>query len=160
MTREISFYKKNKRWYAYLPEFIAIGGSEAECEMVRGADTLLDIIAGHRYDGKPIKFVTLKISDTENLGNKMIQVDSDDFGSSYIVIDYDTVSYNHFLWLCPVTLSVFDDYPEEIYFHVIERRASYNIKYEYPSLVKKIWHLAKIAPRFVKELIRRKLKRK
>ena len=159
MTKEISFYKKRKCWYAYLPEFIAIGGTEAECKMVNGADTFLDLIAGHRYDGKAMNYVTVKISDTENLGHSMEQIDANEFGSSYLVLNYDTVVCNHFLWLCPVTLSVFDDYPETIYFHVVERRVNTTpIKYEKTSLLKKIWHIATLAPRFVKKQIKRKLR--
>jgi hypothetical protein len=159
MTREVSFYKKRKCWYAYLPEFIALGGTEAECKMVSGADTFLDLIAGHRYDGKAMNYVTVKISDDEQLAYSMEQIDSDEFGSSYIILNYDTVACNHFLWLCPVTLSVFDNYPETIYFNVVERRVNTtSIKYEKTSTLKKIWHIAKLTPRFVKKQIKRKLK--
>ncbi len=118
MTREITFYKKRQCWYAYVPEFIALGGTEAECKMVNGADTFLDLLAGHRYDGKTMTYVTVKISDDEELGYSMKQIDSDQFGSSYIVFTYDTIACNHLLWLCPVTLSVFDNYPETIYFNL------------------------------------------
>lgn len=159
MTREISFYKKRKCWYAYLPEFIALGGTEAECQMVSGADTFLDLIASHKYEGKPINYITIKISDEKALAYSMEQIDANEFGSSYIVLNYDDVAYNHFLWLCPVTLSVFDDYPETIYFDVVERRVNTTpIKYKKASTLKKIWHVAKITPRFLKKQIKRKFK--
>jgi hypothetical protein len=153
MTRKIGFYKKNDSWYADLPEFIAIGGTEAECQMVKGADTLLDQLVLNGLTNN-INYLVLEISDEEDLGNTMIQVQEDDFGSVYIVKEYDKAKINHLLWLCPVTLSVFDDYPERIYFRVIERRENFTVTLAKASIFKKIWHIAKITPRFIKKLFK------
>jgi hypothetical protein len=155
MTRKIGFYKKNNSWYADLPEFIAIGGSEAECQMVSGADTWLDILTLNGVDNN-VNYIVVEISDKENLGNAMVQVRCDDFGSTYIVKEYDKTRVNHLLWLCPVTLSVFDDYPKNIYFRVVERRKNFTVTLAKASIFKKIWHIAKITPRFIKKLFKRK----
>jgi hypothetical protein len=155
MTRKIGFYKKNDSWYADLPEFIAIGGTEAECQMVRGADTLLDQLVYNALTNN-INYLVLEISDEEDLGNTMIQVQKDNFGSVYIVKEYDKTKINHLLWLCPVTLSVFDNYPKRIYFRVIERRENFTVTLAKTSILKKIWHIAKITPRFIKKLLKRR----
>jgi len=155
MTRKIGFYKKNNSWYADLPEFIAIGGSEAECQMVQGADTLLDKLTINGVSND-VNYIVLEISDNKNLGNKMEQIRADDYGSTYYIREYDKTRINHLLWLCPVTLSVFDNYPEQIYFRVIERRENFKVTLAKSSILKKIWHIAKITPRFIKKMFKRK----
>lgn len=39
--KKISFYNRDGRWFADLPEYIAQGGTEDECEMVMDADSWL-----------------------------------------------------------------------------------------------------------------------
>lgn len=122
MTRCISFYRKARSWYAYLPEFIALGGTEAECLMVQGADKLLDLLAAkNSCSGKKFKFVTLRISSKKPLSHCIEKFDSDSYGASYVLQEYENEKINHLLWLCPVTLSVFNGYPNLIYFDILER---------------------------------------
>lgn len=40
------FVREDNSWYIDLPEYIEQGGSKGDLEMVSGADTMLDIIAG------------------------------------------------------------------------------------------------------------------
>ena len=150
MTREIGFYKtEDDRWYAYLPEFIAIGGTEAECEMVRGADDYLDGLL-LSYDGKA-NYVHLVISDTQKQEQVLNLVKKDEFGATYKVTD-PNLKGTYKLWLCPVTLSVFNKYPDKIYTKVLYRKRNFKPNYEKVSTLTKLGHLIKIAPRIVKKL--------
>ncbi len=48
---KVRFYKKeNSLWYAFVPEYYAVGGHESNCLMVAGADKLLDELAGDRKE--------------------------------------------------------------------------------------------------------------
>ena len=111
----IRFYKDEaRRWYAYLPEYIAQGGTEEECEMIAGADEWLD------YLSKNGDSVTLELSDTRQLSEKIVLYESDESGATYIAHTYKEEDVNQILWLCSVTLFVFGHYPKEIYYHVIK----------------------------------------
>ena len=44
------FIREGNEWFIDLPEFLAQGGSKADLQMVSGADTMLDIIAGNDAD--------------------------------------------------------------------------------------------------------------
>ena len=107
--KKISFYNRNGRWFADLPEYIAQGGTEDDCEMVAGADSWLE------YLSKGSDRVTLSLS-TSPLRNKLTLYESDEFGATYIAHDYNEEIFNHRLWLCPVTLFVFGEYPQTIYY--------------------------------------------
>ena len=111
----IRFYKdEDRRWYADLPEYIAQGGTEEECEMVAGADDWLDFISEKR------EAVTLALSDQDSLTEKIVLYESDEFGATYIAHTFKEEDINQILWLCPVTLFVFGNYPSTIYYHVIK----------------------------------------
>jgi hypothetical protein len=115
MTETIKFYKtKENRWYAHLPEYLEEGGSIEECEMVAGADIWLDIISDNNNE------IILKLSDTKQLAEKIVLYDTDlsqpNLGATYIAHVYKEKDYNVIMWLCPVTLFVFDKYPKVIYY--------------------------------------------
>jgi hypothetical protein len=110
---KLPFYKKEGRWYADLPEYIHAGGTEADCEMVAGADTWLDFLSNNGTN------ITLEIDHQEPLSNKITRIGIDDFGATYIAHEYNEEIVNHVLWICPVTLFVFGEYPETIYFQIV-----------------------------------------
>ena len=155
MTREIGFYKTEEdRWYAHLPEFIAIGGTEAECEMVSGADAYLQAHSLN-YLGS-YNYVKFKISDTEELKQTLILLETDSSGAYYFIEDTD-LKVKQMLWLCPVTLSVFNKYPEKIFIEPIEKRFNFKPNYDKVSFFKRIYHILKISPRIIKKIIFRRL---
>jgi hypothetical protein len=156
MNREISFYRKSRSWYAYLPEFIAVGGTEAECAMVQGADTLLDLLAGkNARSGKKNKFVTLRISNKMPLSHCIEKFDSDRYGASYVLQEYENETIHHMLWLCPVTLAVFNRYPNRIYFDVLDKGEFFDARYEAVSKLKRLTHILKVSPRYIRWYTRR-----
>lgn len=112
----IRFYKKETRWYAYLPEYLEQGGTEEECEMVSGADEWLDYLSKNE-DG-----IVIELADANILSEKLTLYESDEFGATYIAHTYKEEDINKILWLCPVTVFVFGHYPKEIYYHVIKNR--------------------------------------
>ena len=114
MTRNISFYKKDDRWYADLPEVIEAGGTEADNEMILGADQFLDQLSN--YGDK----ITLLIFDHEPM------VGEDDFTDRLMLIQYSGTGADYLdirtkqqMWLCEVLHFVFGDFPANIYFKII-----------------------------------------
>lgn len=112
MKTKLRFYKTNEgRWYADLPEYLDKKmGTLADLEMVSGADEWLDKLSNGTDS------VTLALSDTEALANSIVHKGD----GVYIAEMYDGKYVNHKLWLCPVTLFVFNGhYPNRIYYTVI-----------------------------------------
>lgn len=106
---KLRFYRKETRWYADVPGYIEAGGTEEECEMVAGADTWLDYISNYGDE------LWLELS-TDPLRNFITKVDEDEYGATYLAHEYNEESFNHQLWICPVTLFVFGSYPDVIYY--------------------------------------------
>lgn len=102
-----TFYNRDGKWYINLPEYLAQGGTEEECEMVSGADTWLDQLC----QGKDKINIKLNSSFTEGW-DKLYKIDEDDFGATYLIESFP-------IWLCPVTKFVFGDFPKEIYYKVV-----------------------------------------
>ena len=120
----IRFYKENTgRWYADLPTY---PGEKSELEMVLGADKMLDFYAQEENE------ITLTLSSIplqglcdiitlENLGlpKTLDQTFYDDneinLGATYKVHSIKLIDFDFNLWLCPVTLFVFGEYPQNIY---------------------------------------------
>jgi hypothetical protein len=113
--RNFKFYKENERWYVDLPEW---SGTQADLEMVAGADTFLDILSQGDdvihvtmsqtpFDGcESIKFLRLGSLEGFELGE----------GGWYFLNEYQGVSYCLELWLCDVTKFVFGELPAQIFF--------------------------------------------
>ena len=108
----IRFYNRDGRWFADLPDYIAQGGTEDECEMVCGADTWLDYLS----EGKDQVF--LEVSTTEPLAEQLQYMAEDADGGIYMAWEYGQEPFNHQLWLCEVTKFVFGDFPKFIYYKV------------------------------------------
>ncbi len=104
----INFYKKNKRWYLNMNiPFV----TEAQKEMVAGADTLLEDLSGGR-DRVTIQVSTQKrIISGYTLLTKIHSAGLQ-FGATYS-------NFLRTIWLCPVTLLVFLRYPQYIQYKLI-----------------------------------------
>jgi len=121
------FYKEpDDRWYIDLPEYINAGvGTKANLQMVAGADKWLDKLSGNTNE------VTLTFSGEEFDGYEDHMFQSFDFPQDVYIDDkgemhddlslgkWYTTTSGHQLWLCPVTLYVFEGvYPQKIYYSV------------------------------------------
>lgn len=112
MNRTFRFYKtEEQKWYVDLPEWTK---SVVDLEMVEGADTMLDKVSGYKNE------CYLKMSDEPIKGADRMKLVKDRTncklgGGDYIMETYKGKAFNHKLWLCSVTESVFGDLPEVIY---------------------------------------------
>jgi len=107
---ELRFYRKEDgTWWIDLPGYIAQGGDPAELQMVAGSDDFLELIAEAKDK------VRLQISEQKVKGfYELKRVDEIPTTSGRYY--YDDQSEN-LMWLCPVTLWVFEGrYPEIIYY--------------------------------------------
>ncbi len=131
ITKELSFYKEERFWYADLPEYLEKGlGKKANLLMVDGSDQFLDMLSnnGNRVT---VKLSTLPfIEHSIELNKLRIGMDKDvlekvghapvDYGAYYNVSLYNNKPFAHTLWLCPVTEYVFEgSYPENIFIQYI-----------------------------------------
>lgn len=114
MKRNISFYNRDGRWYADLPEVIEAGGTEGDNEMILGADSFLDTIS--KYGER----ITLKVFDHEPV------VGEDTFTDRLMLYEYNgtgadyiDVRTKHQMWLCEVLSFVFGNFPINIYYTII-----------------------------------------
>lgn len=118
------FYKDpDQRWYIDLPEYLDAGlGTKANLEMVAGADKLLDQLSDHkndveiRFNESPFEGYEIKLDRTSSMDYEDILYPEEDAGGWYTIDGTNTS-----LWLCPVTLYVFNGaYPENIFIQVIK----------------------------------------
>ena len=101
---KITFYKEDA-WYAEIP-----GVSKEECEMMQGAELMLDIIA----QGEAKVLLKLIPNSPEDEAT-LIKVDeTEDGGANYIFTHWMGISYDYPIWLCKVTSLVFDEHPRTI----------------------------------------------
>jgi hypothetical protein len=109
--REIRFYRQGTEWFADVPRH-----TQAENQMVAGADTLLEAFSG----GKDTVRVTLS-SDIDNPKDWHLHlhlVEHDRYGATYKVRDKEGGS--RLAWLCNVMHTVFGgEHPTDIYVHEI-----------------------------------------
>jgi hypothetical protein len=109
MRELLTFQKDAEGWFIVLP---AWKGEKSALQMVSGADTLLDYLC----NGKSV--VNLTVSDKPFRGRKVLLIltKSNELGADYLYIEErETDHHYHELWLCPVTLFVFGEYPYKIY---------------------------------------------
>lgn len=100
----------NNRWYIDIPEW---EGDQSELEMVEGADTLLDLLS----DGKDNILVDLDDKPFEG-ADLLIKQEEDREGAYYKVNTINNKEYSTTIWLCEVTLFVFNNLPDKIYVKV------------------------------------------
>jgi hypothetical protein len=109
--RKYRFYKEGLNWYIDLPEWT---GSKADLEMVAGADNMLDYMAEGGDE------VHAFISEEEFEGADLLHLKSlaEDIGNGayYLMKKYKGIDIDLTMWLCDVTLFVFNNkFPEKIY---------------------------------------------
>jgi hypothetical protein len=120
-----TFVKEGSQWFIDLPEYLAQGGSKADLQMVEGADELLQFIAG----GK--KRITLQLDrepfeDADVL--ELVELCAAPMGGGYYRMHmYRNQRIEKRIWLCDVTLFVFGDMPEHIYFRKIGAKADESV---------------------------------
>ena len=127
------YQEEDGRWYIDLPEYIESGvGTKSNLEMVAGADTFLSRLA----EGKTT--ITLKFEDEPFEGHTINIIRSSDYGYSPELTDdmeldpggwyhyYDKKKWYqlkptcHTLWLCSVTLYLFNNtYPKNIFIQIL-----------------------------------------
>ena len=107
------FVREDGRWYIDLPEFLAQGGDKADLEMISGADTMLNIIAGENDEA------ALQINtETFDGANELLLTELCDpilGGGYYYLKQFEDKEVNQELWLCDVTRFVFGEIPKKIY---------------------------------------------
>jgi len=126
ITRTIKFYAEEqlyKDWYADIPEYIEAGGEKADLQMVAGADVLLDILSKHG-DSIMVKFSNEPFEGANEMSicNKKCPSGLYDCvsGSYYFIEEIDGKTYSDAIWLCDVTLFVFNgEFPETIYYQAL-----------------------------------------
>jgi hypothetical protein len=118
--RVYSFLKQNGRWYIDLPEYLEQGGSEADLEMVAGADEMLEVMArGKKKVSLEMDREAFEDADLLELVNLC---DAPMGGGHYVLHTFKGREINKEMWLCDVLLFVFGDMPERIFIKKLEHR--------------------------------------
>ena len=111
--KSLRFYKQGEEWFADVA-----GHTQAQNQMVAGADTLLDAVS---KGGSEVKVVLS--ADLANPDEWMIHlhlVEHDKFGATYRVTRAKADG-SSLAWLCNVTHDVFGgEHPEDIYVHSMD----------------------------------------
>lgn len=117
---KITFNKElSGEWYADLPSYIESGGVKEDLQMIEGADTWLDIIS-QGENSITIDMSSEELEDSDVLTLFNTDELSPEYGADYQVGSYKGIDYSdRKLWLCPVTLFVFGEYPKKIFYKQI-----------------------------------------
>lgn len=99
MDFNIKFYKEDERWYADIPEV-----SKEDCEMVMGADTLLEKFSLGFFEVN----VNFSTHEPQRYLYKYDLVEHDEFGGTYQNNDTQ-------FWLCNVTHYICNEHPSELF---------------------------------------------
>lgn len=106
----LEFKKVSDRWFVVLDNW---KGSFEDLEMVNGADTFLEVLAGKIKKNRVLMKVWTQKPD-EPCG-KLCMIHSDNEGATYQV--ENCLFYSSTVWLCNVTKFVFGGFhPATIYF--------------------------------------------
>lgn len=101
MRKTFEFVKLGGSWFYWWPDF---DGDPSELAMVCGADKLLDSLDG--------RFVRLQVVDQAVSKITLSKIEEDENGATYLC---KSRNYNDRVWICPVTLLVLGEYPQNIY---------------------------------------------
>ena len=113
MSKQHRFIKEQSEWYIDLPEYLEAGGDKGDLQMVSGADTMLDIIAGDKNE-VTIEIDTTPFDESDEL--KLTELCDPILGGGYYhLASFEGKEINQDMWLCEVTRFVFNDIPERIY---------------------------------------------
>lgn len=120
MTKTIDFIRyPDYSWYAVLPDY---PGPRADCQMVMGADTLLEILS--QGEGKVRLQVTADADEQDYTASNgtvlnLIRVGEEEGGGYYHMDNHMGIKYDLSIWLCEVTQWVFGYLPMSITFHTL-----------------------------------------
>lgn len=103
------FIKVESLWYIDIPEYIEAGGTFEDCQMVLGADTLLDILS---KDEQCVELIIEK-EEFSNYDYVLKKQENDSEGSWYEISGKELIPFR--LWICSVTLFVLGEFPKIIY---------------------------------------------
>jgi len=107
------FLKEGGEWFIDLPAYLEQGGSQRDLQMVEGADTMLDRIAGNNIE------VELNIDRVNFSGADMLQLtercDPIVGGGYYFLENFEGNPIGITMWLCAVTEFVFSELPDQIF---------------------------------------------
>lgn len=101
MRKIFEFVKVGGVWFYWWPDF---DGGPEELAMVNGADDLLDSLDN--------RFVRLQMVDPSVAKLVLSKIEEDENGATYLC---KSRYYNDRVWICPVTLLIFNEYPQNIY---------------------------------------------
>ena len=101
MRKTFEFVKVGGVWFYWWPDF---DGDPGELAMVGEADDLLDSLDD--------RFVRLQMVDPSVAKIVLSKIEEDESGATYLC---KSKNYNDRVWICPVTLLVFNEYPQNIY---------------------------------------------
>lgn len=108
-----TFIKEPTGWYIHLPQYIEQGGSKGDLQMVEGADTMLDIMAGENSS------ITLAIDEQPFDGADRLELTEkcDPYigGGYYLLRSWEGKPVMKNMWLCAVTEFVFGYLPEQVF---------------------------------------------
>jgi len=110
----LRFYKEETgKWYADVPQWT---GRKSALQMIAGADKLLNHIAKERFE------IYLHFSETEFDGASCLIFKRKSWfnGANYKIKNYIEKELNLKVWLCNVTLFVFNKFPKKIFFNEID----------------------------------------
>ena len=109
-----TFVRKGREWFIDLPEYLEQGGSEGDLQMVDGADTMLDIIAGTEDKAQ----IMIAAQPFEGADKLLLTEKCDPYigGGSYFLEYFNGNKIAQTIWLCQVTEFVFGDIPDQIFF--------------------------------------------
>lgn len=102
----LRFYKIQDCWFVDYPEYLEQGGSIYDLQMVSGADDLLEELTSS--DEVVLQIFT---EEPDSFDKELVLEYTSEEGAFYI----DT-SNSRSVYLCPVTLEIFGEYPPLIYF--------------------------------------------
>lgn len=98
MRKTFEFVKVGGVWFYWWSDF---DGDPGELAMV-----------GDLLDSLDDRFVRLQMVDPSVAKIVLSKIEEDENGATYLC---KSKNYNDRVWICPVTLSVFGEYPQNIY---------------------------------------------
>ena len=107
------FYKTGDEWFVELPEYLEQGGSQADLQMVEGADEMLEIMS----EGEPEVIVRM-LNERFDGADILILKEKCELpkaGGMYLMEQFEGKKIDLILWLCKVTEFVFGELPPQIF---------------------------------------------
>ena len=115
--RSLRFYRSGAEWFADVPQH-----TQAENQMVAGADTLLDEVSGGSDEVKVV--ISSDIANPSEWKLHLHLVEHDKYGATYKVVAAGREGF-HLAWLCNVAHTVFGgEHPKDIYVHSISTKST------------------------------------